>query len=154
MDDSSRDVETLEVKAVTGDAADLSSRILEISNLRGKVTEGAPSVYICEGKDSEKFYTVYHNWSLYKVPVPDMEKAMKRLRDELPEHGWKVVSYGPDSSRARSLELTADHLGKKFSAIITLQDRRGRSKNPSMIEVEINSSCFQVPAGQTVGDAH
>ncbi len=144
--------ETRPVKKAIESAAGLSSQILDIIALRGKVSEPSPGPDPCGGRDFKKYYRVYHAWSLYDAPVPDMERAMKRLKGELPKRGWKIVSYGPDSSKARSLELTADHPEKKFSVVITLQDRRGRSEDPSMIEVDVNSSCFQVPDGQSVRD--
>lgn len=151
MDES--EPETRSVKKAVESAAGLSSQILDIIALRGKVSESTPGPDPCDGKDFEKYYRVYHAWSLHGVPVPDMERAMGRLRSELPKRGWKIIDYGPDSSKAKSLELTADHPKRKFSVVITLQDRRGRSKDPSMIEVDVNSSCFRVPEGQTVRGA-
>lgn len=142
--------ETREVDVARTDAATFADRIREIIDLPGKLSDAGPQVTPCGDKDFEKFYTVGHMWSLYDVPVADMEKAMARLKSELPAHAWKIDSYGPDSSRAKSLELTATATKKKYSLSVRLLDRRGRSENPSMISVALGSACFQVPEGTKV----
>ncbi|MFC8831276.1 hypothetical protein ACFT9I_38750 [Streptomyces sp. NPDC057137] len=136
--------------AARADAATFSDQVKSIIDLPGKTSDAGPMVTPCGDRDFEKFYSVGHVWSLYDVPVEDMGKAMERLKGELPEYGWKIDRYGPDSSRAKSLELTADAAKKKFSLTITLLDRRGRSEDPSMISVALGSACFQVPEGTKV----
>lgn len=142
--------ETREMDVARADAATFADQIRGIIDLSGKVADAGPQVTPCGDKDFEKFYSVVHAWSLYEVPVPDMEKAMVRLKGQLPAQGWKIESYGPNSSRAKSLELTAIATKKKFSLNITLLDRRGRSDDPSMIAVDVGSACFQVPEGSKV----
>ncbi|MFH8986560.1 hypothetical protein [Streptomyces sp. NPDC017940] len=145
MNDSGKEPQKREEKDATDDAAKLSSQILDIMDLKGKVTKAAPGAYSCGDRNHDKYYAVHHPWSVYAVSVPDMEKAMKRLKEELPQRGWKVTGYGPDSSRAKSLQLGAEFPERKFKVVITLQDRRGRSKDPSILEVDLGSACFQYP---------
>lgn len=142
--------ETRAVDVARADAATFADQIREIIDLPGKLSDAGPQVTPCGDKDFEKFYSVVHMWSLYDVPVGDMEKAMVRLKGELPARSWKIDSYGPDSSRAKSLELTASATKKKYSLSIRLLDRRGRSENPSMISVALGSPCLQVPEGTKV----
>ncbi|MCF6521769.1 hypothetical protein [Streptomyces sp. JJ36] len=144
--------ERREIGAARSDAKQLSSQLLDILNLDGKVTEPGPGVSLCEGRDTDKFFKIRHPWSVYDVPVEDMERAMEKLREALPERGWEVTSYGPDESRAKSLTLFADSTEKKFTAQVKLLDRRGRSDHPSGITVTLVSACFQVPEGQTVDE--
>ncbi|MFF2188111.1 hypothetical protein [Streptomyces sp. NPDC058155] len=136
--------------AARADAATFADQIRDIIDLPGKTSDAGPQVSPCGDRDFEKFYAVSHVWSLYDVPVADMEKAMDRLKAELPAHGWKIDSYGPDSSRAKSLKLVAASTKKKLSVSIKLLDRRGRSEDPSMIHVALGSACFQVPEGTKV----
>ncbi|MFG2171003.1 hypothetical protein [Streptomyces niveus] len=142
--------ETREVDAARADAVTYAKEIREIIDLPGKLSDAGPQITPCGDKDFEKFYSLSHTWSLYDVPVADMEEAMLRLKGELPAHAWKIESYGPDSSRAKSLKLTAKATKKKYSLSIRLLDRRGRSDDPSMIYVALGSACFQVPEGTKV----
>ncbi|MFC7305149.1 hypothetical protein ACFQVC_13070 [Streptomyces monticola] len=128
------------------EATRLSSEVLDIINLRGKVTKPGPGPLPCDDTEDDH-YRIDHPWSVYGVPVADMEKSMERLKKDLPKHSWDIRSYGPDASKAKSLELTAEHKERGFSLIITLQDRRDRSKNPSLIEVNLQSPCYKRPDG-------
>ncbi|MEU2441389.1 hypothetical protein ABZ595_35185 [Streptomyces rubradiris] len=38
---------------------------------------------------------------------------MRNLREGLPEQGWKIVEYGPDSSAEKNLTLIADNAERK-----------------------------------------
>lgn len=137
------------------EARELSSVVLDVIDLKGEVSKSGPGVSPCRDKDSDRFYTIHHPWSLTGVPVEDMKKAMERLRKSLPEKGWKIVSYGPDVSPSKSIELVADSTKKKFSISIRLLDRTKRA-NPgslkALISVDLTSACFQVPKGKTVDE--
>lgn len=144
-----------EVSRVKDDAKEASSEILEIIDLRGEVSEPGPGIAQCSDKDPEKFYRVNHMWSLSGVPVPDMQRAMTRLKEGLPKKGWKIVKYGPDGSRSKSPELIADSVPKQFSVNIHLYDESKKTEPnapKSLIYVFLTSNCFQVPEGKTVDD--
>lgn len=154
MEDGPRDApRTREVEAAREDARSVSSQLLDVMDLDGEVTEPGPGVSPCEGSDSDTRFTIRHPWSVHGVPVADMEAAMRRLKAGLPERGWKIVSYGPDRSKARNLQLVADyeHGDKHFSANVRLLDERdGDAGQRSLINVSLVSACFQVPEGQKV----
>ncbi|MCX5312494.1 hypothetical protein [Streptomyces sp. NBC_00154] len=77
-----------------------SSRILEILDVRGKVTETGAMTSRCSDYDSdEEVYRARHPWSIYKAPFADMQKGTDRLRVELPKDGWKIVQDGVDASK-------------------------------------------------------
>ncbi|NNG86643.1 hypothetical protein [Streptomyces cacaoi] len=82
--------------------------------------------------------------------MPEMKQAMENLKEQLPEHGWKLVGYGPDKSRSKSLTLQADSTRKKFSVKVKLWEEPEGSKAPSMIHVTLMSTCFRAPKGQDV----
>ncbi|MEW2219867.1 hypothetical protein AB0939_11250 [Streptomyces sp. NPDC006990] len=139
-----------DVDDVRADAKKLSSQVLDVIDLRGKTTESGPGVGVCGDRDSSKYFTVGHPWSVYGVPVADMKEAMKRLKEELPKQGWKITKYGPNGSPAKNLTLKADYPKMKFSVQIELLEEPKESEDPSMIHVSLGSSCFKVPDGQDV----
>lgn len=146
---------TREEEAAREDAKTVSSQILNVIDLNGKVTEPGPGIATCGPENSDTRFKVKHPWSVYDVPEEDMEAAMERLKKDLPERGWKIVSYGPNRSPARSLQLIADykHGHKQFSVNITFLDKRdkdGDSGHKSLINVNLVSACFEVPEGQKV----
>ncbi|MDT3396818.1 hypothetical protein RKE29_09210 [Streptomyces sp. B1866] len=143
-----------EIKDIREEAERLSSQILDIIDLRGKVSEPGPGVALCGEKDPEQFFTIHHPWSLTRVPVVDLGQAMVRLRDGLPKMGWEVTKYGPDGSPSRSLELIANSTRVQFSVDIIFYDESKQSKptGSSMIHVDLSSACFQVPEGKTVDE--
>ncbi|MBU6535086.1 hypothetical protein ACFUIW_37435 [Streptomyces sp. NPDC057245] len=121
-----------------------SSQILEIMALKGRVTDTGAVTIRCAGYDSnEEVYRARHPWSVYQVPVPDMEKAMERLRDELPVKGWKVVKDGVDDSPAKSPQIVAESKGEEYAVDVRLLDERKYGDDPSLIEVTVQSSCYR-----------
>ena len=60
--------------------------------------------------------------------------------------GWKVVAYGPDTSRNKNLSLTADNDGKKYSVKIA---HFAKDATPNL-NLMVVSGCYQVPDGETV----
>ncbi|MBQ0868756.1 MULTISPECIES: hypothetical protein [unclassified Streptomyces] len=86
--------------------------------------------------------------------MAELKKAMRRLKAEMPKHGWKVVSYGPDNSADKSLTLRADNPKKKFSAQVELWEEPIGSKDPSLIHVSLGSTCFKAPRGQDASDEY
>ena len=121
-----------------------SSRILEIMALKGKVTDTGAMTSRCTDYDSdEKVYRARHPWSVYQVPVADMENAMARLRDGLPNEGWKIVKDGVDSSPAKSPQIIAESKDKEFAVDVRLLDERKYGSDPSLIEVTVESACYR-----------
>ncbi|MFF5437038.1 hypothetical protein [Streptomyces achromogenes] len=55
----------------------------------------------CSGKDPEKHFRVLHPWSFTPASPGGLETSMQRLRAALSKHGWKIVDYGPDTSKNR-----------------------------------------------------
>ncbi|KUO02043.1 hypothetical protein [Streptomyces caeruleatus] len=129
------------VKAETEQA---SSQILEMMALKGKVTDTGAMAMGCTDDDSdEEVYRARHSWSVYQVPVADMEKAMNRVRDGLPKKGWKIVKDGVDDSPAKSPQIIAESKGKEFAVDVRLYDERKYSDNPSLIKVAVESACYR-----------
>ena len=121
-----------------------SSRVLEMIGLKGEVTKGRATPLPCSGYDAEgEVQQNHHPWSVHGVPFADLEQAYARLRTTLPANGWKVVSDGPDKSKAKTPTLVADSPDGEFSAEVRLMDREGRPGSASLINVTVVSLCYE-----------
>ncbi len=69
---------------------------------------------------------------------------MERLKGELPKRGWKVVEYGPNTSKNKSIELTADNDKREAQR----QDRSFREGWDASLNLMVVSGCYQVPDGE------
>ncbi|MFF0475130.1 hypothetical protein [Streptomyces sp. NPDC004284] len=137
---------------VNAETKKVSSEIYDLIGVRGSASKAGAGAQPCQGMDREKFYRIFHPWSLSAKTDDELAQAMERLRSKLPEHGWKIVKYGPDDSAAKSLELTADDDARKFGVHISFWKARtvlGKPK-PPMLMVDVISGCYQVPEGKTV----
>ncbi|MFI1187662.1 hypothetical protein [Streptomyces californicus] len=144
-------LETRSVQDVDAETRQISSQILDVMAIKGVLSKSGPGVSVCEGSERGKIFLVRHPWSLTGTSDAELMKAMTRLKGDLPKHGWKVVEYGQNSSRGKSLELTADHVAKKFAVKVEFWKRSsGGDTNEPMLLVNVVSSCYQVPDGEKV----
>ncbi|MFJ9582117.1 hypothetical protein ACIRQF_37740 [Streptomyces sp. NPDC101191] len=123
----------------------VSSELFDLIGLKGKATEPGPGVLECAGKDPEKFFTTFHSWT-FTPASGRLDGVMERLKEELPKHGWKVVDFGPDTSKNKNLRITADNDAKKHSVKIT----HWAKENPPQLNMMVVSGCYQVPDGEKV----
>ncbi|MEV0281617.1 hypothetical protein AB0I22_35245 [Streptomyces sp. NPDC050610] len=135
-----RDVDTAkkETKAV-------SSQLLDMMGIKGKVTQGGPGVSSCEDDDAQDLYLLRHPWSLYEVPDETLEKGMANLRKQLPEHGWKILKDGKANSKDQDPEILAENKKLQHAAHITW-NRQTTTEKP-MIHISVVSACFRAPEG-------
>ncbi|MFF7254719.1 hypothetical protein [Streptomyces microflavus] len=144
-------VGTRSVDDVDAETKQISSQILDIMAVKGTMSKSGPGVSTCEGAERGKLFLMRHPWSLTGPSDAELMKAMTRLKEGLPKHGWKVVGYGPNSSKAKSLELTADHVEKKFAVKVEFWEKNsgGDTNDPTLL-VNVVSACYQVPEGEKV----
>ncbi|WP_251023158.1 hypothetical protein [Streptomyces sp. ISL-10] len=132
------------------DAADeakkVSSELYGLIGIKGEASNTGPGVKECGNKDPEKYFQIFHPWSLTPASADQLGGVMERLKEELPKHGWKVVDYGPDTSKNKNLNLTADNDKKRHSVNIV---HRAKAKPPHL-SLMVVSGCYQVPDGQKV----
>ncbi|MFI1070554.1 hypothetical protein [Streptomyces puniciscabiei] len=132
------------------DAADatekVSSGIYELIGVKGKASNSQSGVLECSGKDPDKYFKIFHPWSFYPASPGDLEKAMKNLKTELQKHGWKIVEYGPNNSKAKDISLTADNDEKKVGVNIVQMLKN----DPPKLSLTVVSGCYKVPDGQKV----
>ncbi|HEX5567302.1 MAG TPA: hypothetical protein VFY14_10350 [Streptomyces sp.] len=138
-------METRSRGEILGETEEKSSEILDLTGLKGKVTEARANLVRCsDHPPEEEVYRARHPWSLYDVPAEELEKGMDRLRKQLPGNGWKIVKDGTDGSRARTPQLVADFVDGKFSADIRFLDEREHGDDPSLLEVTVVSACHHI----------
>ncbi|WP_225882374.1 hypothetical protein [Streptomyces aureocirculatus] len=136
--------------STTRDASDAmkktSSGIYDLIGVKGKASENLPGVTGCSGKDKKTYFRIYHPWSFTPASASDLDEAMARLKRELPRLGWKIVGYGPNNSKNRSITLTADNDKRKASVKIIKMSK----SDPPMLSLDLVSGCYKVPDGQEV----
>ncbi|AOT59133.1 hypothetical protein A4G23_01965 [Streptomyces rubrolavendulae] len=133
-------------KAAADRLKEVSGEVHGLIGVKGRASDSSPGVSECAGKDREKFFRVFHTWSFYPDSPGQLGEAMERLKEELPKNGWKIVEYGPDTSKNKNLSLTADHDGKKTSVNVSQ-----RAKNdPPKLSLMLVSGCYETPAGQEI----
>ncbi|MFI2759672.1 hypothetical protein ACH5A3_12430 [Streptomyces echinatus] len=132
------------------DAADdlegVSSGVRDLIGVRGKVPDSGATVTECSGRDPDKYFRILHPWSFYPASASGLDDAMQHLKERLPKQGWKIVEYGPDTSRNKNVVLTADNDGLKAGVHII----RMAKDDPPMLSVDVVSGCYQAPDGQEV----
>ncbi|KMS84240.1 hypothetical protein ACZ91_49035 [Streptomyces regensis] len=124
----------------------VSSGIYDLIKVKGKASDSRPGVQQCPGKDRDKYFQIFHPWSFYPASAADLDAAMEHLREGLPKQGWKIVEYGPDTSRNKNLTLIADNDEQKAGVHIVQMKKR----NPPKLSLMVVSGCYQVPDGQEV----
>jgi hypothetical protein len=140
---------TLAVDRARTQANHLSSQVLDLIGIKeGKVAGGGAGVSLCD-EDPEHLYRMRHPWSVHQVSEDRLKEGFQRLRKTLPGHGWKIVEYGPDSSKAKVLELTADSTSGPFSlnAVLVVSTPTHPDETDPKIEVTVVSGCFRAPEG-------
>ncbi|MER6024792.1 hypothetical protein [Streptomyces sp. NPDC001851] len=132
------------------DAADavekISSGLYDLISVKGKASDSRAGVEECAGKDRDTYFRIFHPWSFYPASASELDDAMRQLKRELPKHGWKIVDYGPDTSRNKNINLTADNDAKKVGVNIVQMAKN----DPPKLSLTVVSGCYKVPDGQEV----
>ena len=124
----------------------VSSGIYDLIGVKGKASDSRPTVTDCSGKDTKTYFQILHPWSFTPASASDLDVAMERLKTELPRNGWKIVEYGPDTSKNKNTNLVADNDTKKVSVKVVALAK----DEPPMLTLDLVSGCYKVPDGQEV----
>ncbi|MEU7730455.1 hypothetical protein AB0B78_35380 [Streptomyces sp. NPDC040724] len=129
---------------VEKEVGDLSSRALDMTQVKGKVTDGGPVTYPCGTSEEKKkgLRYVRHVWSVYGVDHDTLDKGMKSLAGQLPENGWKVVKNGPNpNTKAKTPEVFAVHETTHTQLEARWMDSSDGGEN--LINFAVYSRCFR-----------
>jgi hypothetical protein len=124
----------------------VSSGIYDLIGVKGKTSDSRPGVMDCSGKDTKTYFRIFHPWSFTPASAGDLDEAMERLKTELPKHGWKIVEYGPDTSKNKNIKMTADNDKKKVGVNIVKRSKY----DPPILDLTVVSGCYKVPDGEEV----
>ncbi|MBT2380383.1 hypothetical protein AMK21_00715 [Streptomyces sp. CB00316] len=124
----------------------VSSELYDLIGIKGKASNSGAGVTECGGKDPEKYFQIFHPWSFTPASPEQLGEVMERLKEDLPKNGWKVVEYGPDTSKNKNVRLTADNEKERHSVKIWHYAKR----NPPKLSLMVVSGCYQVPEGEKI----
>ncbi|MCX5236734.1 hypothetical protein OG824_16180 [Streptomyces prunicolor] len=124
----------------------VSSGIYDLIGVKGKTSDSRPGVMDCSGKDTKTYFRIFHPWSFTPASAGDLDEAMERLKTELPKHGWKIVEYGPDTSKNKNIKMTADNDKKRVGVNIVKRSKY----DPPILDLTVVSGCYKVPDGEEV----
>lgn len=141
--------EELSVDSARSKTKSVSSQLLEMIGVKGKVTQPGPGLAKCDDEpDAKDLYIMNHPWSVYGVSNDILKQGMENLRKSLPERGWKILKDGETKSVARDPEILAENKKLRYAAHIVWM-RTSASGRP-MINVTVVSGCFRAPAGTDI----
>ncbi|MEU4356990.1 hypothetical protein [Streptomyces virginiae] len=129
---------------VEKEVGDLSSRALDMTQVKGKVTDGGPATYPCGTSEEKKqgLRNVRHVWSVYGVDHDALDTGMKNLAAQLPQNGWKVVKNGPnENTKAKTPEVLAVHEASHTQLEAQWMDSSDGGEN--LINFAVYSRCFK-----------
>lgn len=126
----------------------LSSRILDLMGVEGKVTEPGPGVSVCPADpEKKKLYRIRHPWALYGVPDDSLERGMSNLRKRLPENGWKILASGDANSGDRDPIIHAEHEKMRYALDVVWEQKT--AEHDPQISVTLLSACLRTPEGES-----
>ncbi|MCC8334741.1 hypothetical protein LMJ38_02135 [Streptomyces sp. R1] len=145
----SRDIPTVGT-STSSDAADalerVSSGIYDLIGVQGKASNDQSTVMSCSGESRETHFRILHPWNFYPATASDLHMAMEQLKTELPKNGWKIVDYGPDTSKNKNIRMTADNDDKKASLRVIEMAKN----DPPKLSMDVVSGCFRIPDDQEI----
>ncbi|MER0243278.1 hypothetical protein AAHZ94_14870 [Streptomyces sp. HSW2009] len=147
MDDDKPEVRDMD--EVQSRSLGLSRELLQIIDLKGDLKQPATAVGTCGERDDDKFYRIHSAWSLAGPPIAELEKAMVRLKEQLPGRGWDISTYGPARTKSQQLSLVADFREDKFSVNVELLEPSPNGRKRALLYVSLASACFEVPEGKS-----
>ncbi|MFE2928485.1 hypothetical protein [Streptomyces goshikiensis] len=74
-----------------------SGSLLEMTGVKGNVTEPGPSVTRCR-EYGDDLFSLSHPWSVYEITGEQVEAGLTNLRKALGGNGWKITKDGKANS--------------------------------------------------------
>ncbi|MFD7509038.1 hypothetical protein ACFV5N_06775 [Streptomyces sp. NPDC059853] len=138
---------TKSVSQARTDTKEISSAILDLTGLRGEVSEPGPGISVCEADPKrERLYTVYHYWSISNISRAELRQGMDRLRHELPREGWEIISDGELNNANRTPEILFENTEVEYAVNVTLP---GKTDEDSRLVFAVVSPCLSTPEGES-----
>ncbi|MCP9987004.1 hypothetical protein LUX01_10125 [Streptomyces sudanensis] len=120
-------------------AKEVSSRLLEMTGVKGKVTEPGPGISRCDEYGDDLFSTS-HPWSVYGLTDDQVDAGMRNLRKTLGTNGWKITKDGKAPSKNQDPEIYAENKSEQFALHVTAYKDGG---DQTMLHFKVVSACFR-----------
>ncbi|MCS0639299.1 hypothetical protein NX801_27405 [Streptomyces sp. LP05-1] len=127
-------------------AKEVSSRLLEMTGVKGKVTEPGPRVSRCYEYGDDLFSTT-HPWSVYGLTDEQVDTGMANLRKALKENGWTITKDGKANSKAQSPEIYAENKAEQFAMNVTALKHEGPD---TMLNFSVVSACYRAASASAL----
>lgn len=135
------------VDEARAEARTLSSTILDLTGVQGRVSEPGPRVSTCEeDPDKERLYKIRHSWSISDASGDSLAAGMDRLRTELPRDGWEIIEDGELNNEERTPRVLFENGDVEYAANVQLE---GRDSDAPLLVVTLVSACFSTPEGES-----
>lgn len=125
----------------------VSSGLLEMAGVKGKVTEPGPSVSRCR-EYGDDLYSLSHPWSVYEISDEQVDTGMANLRKGLTENGWKITKDGKAKSQAQDPEIYAENDGQGFAMVVT--GMKKTATGGPMLLFEVVSKCYRAASAASL----
>ncbi|MFR9800379.1 hypothetical protein ACL02U_31445 [Streptomyces sp. MS06] len=139
--DNGNPLPTRNSHTVEDEVSSLSSRVLDMLKVKGKVTEPGAYTTHCSDDDPSKGFWVRHPWSLYGLDNAELGEGFANLKRSLPDNGWKITMEGNDGSRNKNPEVKAVH--EKTHTQLDVSWLKGLDGNTPLLDVTVYSQCFK-----------
>ncbi|CAL9289111.1 hypothetical protein [Streptomyces sp. SudanB25_2051] len=127
-------------------ARGVSSRLLAMTGVKGKVTEPGPGVSRCYEYGDDLFSTS-HPWSVYGLTDDQVDTGMRNLRKALDENGWKITKDGKAPSENQDPEIYAENRNEQFTLHVTAYKDGGAQ---TMLHFKVVSACFRAESASAL----
>ncbi|MFE1200891.1 hypothetical protein ACFW5V_04300 [Streptomyces sp. NPDC058762] len=138
--DSGNPLPSRSSSAVEEEVSSLSSRVLDMLKVKGKVTEPGAYTSSCTADGSEGVW-VRHPWSMYGIDNSELGEGFANLKRSLPGDGWEIVKEGDDGSRNKNPEIRAVH--HETRSQLEVRWLKGLDGNTPLLDVTLYSQCFE-----------
>ncbi|MET9699326.1 hypothetical protein ABZY31_20695 [Streptomyces sp. NPDC006529] len=125
----------------------VSSALLELAGVKGKVTEPGPSLSRCR-EYGDDLFSMSHPWSVYEISDEQVDTGMQNLRKALGENGWQITKDGKAASEAQDPEIYAENKAERFAVHVT-GSRKSATGKP-MLLFKVVSLCYRAASASSL----
>ncbi|MFJ7589414.1 hypothetical protein ACIQZO_18955 [Streptomyces sp. NPDC097617] len=125
----------------------ISARLLEMTGVKGTVTQPGPTVSRCS-EYGDDLFSLSHPWSIYEISDAQVETGMSTLRERLTASGWKITKDGKAKSQAQSPEIYAEDNAEGFAVLVT--GHKQSTTGGPMLLFKVVSHCYRAESAASL----
>ncbi|MEU5811116.1 hypothetical protein [Streptomyces sp. NPDC047718] len=128
---------------------EVSSRLVEMTGVKGRVTESHMSGGNCDTYGGDDRFMMHHSWSLYGLTGDQVGNGMETLHKALVENGWTIISETKADSSDQHAEIYAANEAEHFSVMATLK----RGDREPRFDFSVHSACYRAASAYAANHA-